>query len=199
MRSVAPMRAAKIGYLILSALLCVLGVVLIAMPDFSVSMLGVLCGILLIVFGCVRLIGYFSKDLYRLAFQYDLTSGVILIALGAILLTHPKSLMSFLCVTMGLFLLCDGLFKLQIAVESKRFGIPEWWLILVFAVVTSLCGVALMLRPGEGGEVMTILLGVSLLAEGILNLSTVLTAVKIVKNQRPDVIDAEEYYEERKD
>lgn len=65
--------------------------------------------------------------------------------------------------------------------------------------MTSLCGVALMLRPGEGGEVMTILLGVSLLAEGILNLSTVLTAVKIVKNQRPDVIDAEEYYEERKD
>ena len=37
------------------------------------------------------------------------------------------------------------------------------------------------------------LLGVSMLAEGILNLSTVITAVKIVKHQQPDVIDAEFY------
>ena len=35
-----------------------------------------------------------------------------------------------------------------------------------------------------------------MLAEGILNLSTVITAVKIVKNQKPDVIDAEFYESE---
>ncbi len=76
MRSTAPMRAAKTGYIIISAVLCVLGAVLIAFPDFSVSLLGVICGITMIVFGIVKLTGYFSKDLYRLAFQYDLTSGV---------------------------------------------------------------------------------------------------------------------------
>ena len=32
-------------------------------------------------------------------------------------------------------------------------------------------------------------LGISLLSEGLLNISTVITAVKIVKNQRPDVIE----------
>ena len=55
MRSTAPMRAAKTGYIIISAVLCVLGAVLIAFPDFSVSLLRVICGITMIVFGIVKL------------------------------------------------------------------------------------------------------------------------------------------------
>lgn len=197
MRSVAPIKTAKIGYIIISIALCVLGVLLIAVPDFSVSLLGTLCAITLIVFGCVKLTGYFSRDLYRLAFQYDLTSGIVLIALGVIMLVHPGSLMTFICITLGLFILSDGMFKIQIAMESKRFGIGKWWLIMVLAIVTAVCGLLLMLRPGEGGRVIMIMLGITLISEGVLNLGTVITAVKIIKNQQPDIIDVE--YEVRKD
>lgn len=42
-----------------------------------------------------------------------------------------------------------------------------------------------------------ILLGISILSEGILNLITAITAIKIIKNQRPDVIEGE--CEERDD
>ena len=192
------MRAAKTGYIIISAVLCVLGAVLIAFPDFSVSLLGVICGITMIVFGIVKLTGYFSKDLYRLAFQYDLTSGVLLIALGTVMLVHLGSLMTFICIVLGIFVLADGMFKIQISFEAKSFGIPEWWLILIFAVVTGICGLLLAIRPGDGGRVLTVILGITLLAEGMLNFSTVITAVKIIKHQRPDVIEAD-FYEERKD
>lgn len=192
------MRAAKTGYIIISAVLCVLGAVLIAFPDFSVSLLGVICGITMIVFGIVKLTGYFSKDLYRLAFQYDLTSGVLLIALGTVMLVHTGSLMTFICIVLGIFVLADGMFKIQISFEAKSFGIPEWWLILIFAVVTGICGLLLAIRPGDGGRVLTVILGITLLAEGMLNFSTVITAVKIIKHQRPDVIEAD-FYEERKD
>lgn len=191
------MKTAKIGYIIISIALCVLGVLLIAVPDFSVSLLGTLCAITLIVFGCVKLTGYFSRDLYRLAFQYDLTSGIVLIALGVIMLVHPGSLMTFICITLGLFILSDGMFKIQIAMESKRFGIGKWWLIMALAIITAVCGLLLMLRPGEGGRVIMIMLGITLISEGVLNLGTVITAVKIIKNQQPDIIDVE--YEVRKD
>lgn len=197
-RSIVPMRTAKIGYIIVSAALCMLGVWLIAIPGISVSLLGMLCGILLILFGCVRLVGYFSKDLYRLAFQYDLTFGILLIALGVIMLVHPGSLMMFICITLGISILADGLFKIQIALESKRFGIRKWWLIFTFAALTGICGLALMFRPGEGSRLLMILLGITLLAEGILNISTMITAVKIIKHQKPDVIEVA-YYEEREE
>ena len=198
MRSVAPMRAAKIGYIVISAALCVLGVILIVVPEFSASLLGVVCGILLVLFGSIKLIGFFSRDLYRLAFQYDLAFGLLLIALGVIMLTHPGGLMNFICITLGLSFLADGLFKVQISLDSKRFGIRRWWLILAFAVTTCILGLLLIFRPSESSRVLTVLIGITLLSEGILNLSTVLTAVKIIKHQKPDVIEAD-YYEERED
>lgn len=198
MRSVAPMRTAKIGYIVISVLLCALGILLIAVPEFSVSAVGVICGAILIVFGIVRLVGYFSKDLYRLAFQYDLAFGIMMIALGVIMLWHPGSLMNFICITLGLSFLADGLFKIQIAIDSKRFGIREWWLILALAIVTVIFGGILIARTSESSRILTVLVGISMLCEGILNISTMITAVKIIKHQQPDVIEAV-YYEERED
>lgn len=193
MRSVAPMRAAKVGYLILSTALCALGIVLIVLPDLSAKVIGLLCGILLLLFGCIRLVGYFSKDLYRLAFQYDLVFGILSIVLGIAILIRPESLMTFVCIALGLSILTDGLFKIQIAWQAKNFGIRNWWLILSCAVLASLCGVVLMFRPGAGSNVLMILMGITFLSEGILNFCTMLTAVKIVRYQMPDVIDVDDF------
>lgn len=191
MRSVTPMRVAKIGYIIMSVLLCVFGVLLIADPDISLSVIGIVCGALFIVFGLVRLVGYFSKDLYRLAFQYDLAFGLLMIALGIIMLLSPESLMNFICIALGLSIFADGLFKVQIAIDSKRFGLSTWWLILALAVITVVVGIVLVARPSDSSRVLIVLMGVSMLCEGLLDLGTVITAVKIIKHQQPDVIVVE--------
>ena len=47
MRSVLPMRAAKIGYIVMSAALCVLGILLICLPEVFSGLIGVLIGIIL--------------------------------------------------------------------------------------------------------------------------------------------------------
>ncbi len=201
MRSVAPMRTAKIGYIVMSGLLMLAGIVLIIHPSFSISVIGIATGIVMIVFGIFKLVGYFSKDLFRLAFQYDLAFGILLIALGAIVLLKPESVMNFICIAMGISVLADGLFKIQIAADSKRFGIKDWWLILAAAVAAGLVGLVLVFRPSGSTQVLTVVFGISILADGLLNLITVLTAVKIIKHQRPDIIEDSYYveYEERED
>lgn len=187
MRSVTPIKAAKVSYITVSCLLCVLGIVLMIMPEVSATALGIVCGIAFIAFGIAKLFGYFSRDLYRLAFQYDLAFGILQIALGVMMLFSPKSLVMFICIALGLFILADGLCKIQIAFESRRFGLRQWWLILILALIAGAFGLVLMLRPGEGSRFLVIWFGLSLLWEGILNLCTVITAVKIIKNQMPEV------------
>ena len=95
-----------------------------------------------------------------------------------------------------IYILTDGLFKIQIAVDARRFGLRRWWLILTEAILAAILGLVLIFRLTDSARVLTVLLGITMLAEGILNLSTVITAVKIVKNQKPDVIDAEFYESE---
>ena len=193
MRSVAPMKTAKIGYIVMSVLFCVLGVVLLLTPDVSARWIGRLLGIGMIVFGAVKLVGYFSRDLFRLAFQYDLAFGLLLMVLGIVTLSHPGDAMSFLCVMAGIPVLADGLFKVQIAMDARRFGIRNWWLVLALAVLTCLIGVVLVFRPDAGVRALTALMGLSLLCDGVLNLSVALCTVKIVDHQRPDVIETDDY------
>ena len=193
MRSVLPMKAAKIGYIVLSVLYCVLGILLFAMPDLSLTAIGIMLGIGMIVFGIVKIIGYFSKDLFRLAFQYDLAFGGLLIALGIIVLVNPEHLVSFFCIVIGIAVLCDGLFKIQIAIDSKPFGIRTWWLSLLFAVITVAAGVLLIIRPAQAARMLTVFLGISVFADGILNLIVAVFTVKIIDHQLSD--DNDRYVE----
>lgn len=184
-------QAAKLGYILLSVALCALGGVLIAVPDFSAALLCRLVGVTMLLFGAVKIIGYCSKDLYRLAFQYDLAFGILLIALGGILLFRPDTMVQIICIIMGVCVLADALLKIQISIDSKAFGLEKWWLILVAAILTGVAGFLLVLRPMESARAVMILLGVTLITEGLLNLTTILTAVKIIRRQCPEIIDTD--------
>lgn len=178
-------RAAKLGYIIISTLLCILGAVLMANPDFSVSLLCWIGGLLFLLFGIVKIVGYCSKDLYRLAFQYDLAFGILLLALGALFLFRTETMVHVIWAFLGICILADALLKVQIALDSKPFGIRQWWLILAMAIGTGLVGFLLILRPSQSARAIMVLLGLSLVFEGALNLVTILTAVKIIRRQMP--------------
>lgn len=147
----------------------------------------------MILFGAVKLVGYCSRDLYRLAFQYDLGFGLLLIALGALVLVRPAQVLDFLFTALGVAVLTDGLYKVQIAVDAKRFGLASWWLTLALAVAAGAAGLALVFRPWDSARLLTRLLGAALLAEGVLNLCVAVSTVKIVRHQRPDVIEVTSY------
>ena len=189
MRSILPMKIAKSGYVIMSLAFCLIGILFMTRPQASAVLIGRALGIVMIVFGVIKLIGYFSKDLFRLAFQYDLEIGILLLLLGVIAVTETIDVMNFIFIAVGVVIMVDALFKTRIAFDSKAFGIGTWWTILVLAVMTGLIGLVLVFRPWESASLLTILLGVALFAEGILNLCVAVCTVKIVKKQDPDVID----------
>ena len=193
MRSTKIIRAAKTGYIILSAIFCGLGLLLMTDPRLSVALIGDIVGIVLVAFGIIKLIGYFSKDLYRLAFQFDLAFGILLIALGLALLIKPESAMNILCMILGIEIIADGLFKIQTSLDAKRFGLNTWWLMLSLAIFAGAIGTVLIFYPSESVQALTWLLGLSLLVEGGLNLSVALCAIKIVEHQLPDTVESEIY------
>ncbi len=162
---------------------------LIAKPELSAVVISRALGVALIVFGSVKLVGYFSRDLFRLAFQYDLGFGLLLIVLGGLVLVKPAGVLDFIFMALGIAILADGLFKVQIAMDSKRFGISTWWLTMALAIITGVVGLALVFRPWDSVQLLTALLGAALLAEGVLNLCVVVSMVKIVDYQWPDITE----------
>ena len=187
------MWVAKAGYIVMSLVFCAAGVACIVNPGLSAAVIGRVLGVAMILFGAVKLVAYCSRVRYRLAFQYDLGFGLLLIALGVLVLLRPAEVRDFLLTALGIAVLTDGLYKVQIAVDAKRFGVSAWWLTLVLAVAAGTVGLALVFRPWDSARLLTILLGAALVAEGILNLCVAISTVKIVNHQRPDVIEVTSY------
>ena len=150
MDALKQLKLAKNGYIIMSVLFMVLGACLIIWPDCSMAVFCTAVGIMLIVYGLIKILGYFSRDIYCLAFQFDLAFGVLLAAVGIIIIVRRNVVVNLIFGIFGLLILAAA-------------------------------------------EIMMILVGVSVLFEGILNLCVAIYTVKIIKNQKQDIIDMDEY------
>ena len=107
LRSVMPMKVAKYGYILISLIFCIVGIALALLTMPPTSVLSLFFGIALLVFGIIKMIGYFSKDLFRLAFQYDLQFGILLSVLGVIILFRQTDAMKFICIAYGICIITD--------------------------------------------------------------------------------------------
>lgn len=193
MNAMKQLKLAKNGYILMSVLFMILGICLIIWPDCSMAVFCTAVGIMFIAYGVIKMMGYFSKDFYCLAFQFDLAFGVLLAAVGVIIIIRRDVVVNLIFGIFGILILADALFKIQISIDAKKFGLSLWWRILLVAILTGVLGLLLLVRPFEAAEVMMVLVGVALLFEGILNLCVAIYTVKIIKNQKQDIIDMDEY------
>lgn len=184
MNTAKTVRFAKIGYMLISAVFCVMGVFLLCYRKVSAAALTNVCGSLLLVCGAVKLTGYFSKDIYQLAFQFDFAMGLFAAVIGIFMLAKEGGSPRRFEQLFGILTLTDGLLKLQTAADAKRFGIKPWWLIGSFALLASGVGVLLVFYPAVRTENMTLAAGAAFLLDGALNLSIAVCAVKGGKPNR---------------
>ena len=183
MDALKQLKLAKNGYIIMSVLFMVLGACLIIWPDCSMAVFCTAVGIMLIVYGLIKILGYFSRDIYCLAFQFDLAFGILLMAVGVILIARKNFAVDLIFSVFGILILADALFKIQMSVDAKRFGLALWWQILLVALVTGVIGVLVFIRPFEAAAMMMALVGFSILLEGILNLWVGILTIKIIKSR----------------
>ena len=175
------LRCIKNTYLSASLLLIIIGALFVVFSDQALRVICIITGAALTVFGVIKIVGYFSKDLYKLAFQFDLALGAVLILIGVLMIVKPSSIET-LIVLLGAFLLFDGAFKIQTAADAKKFGIKSWGMFLLFAVATMICGLILIFSPFEAATVMLKLLGISIIIDGIQNIFITAYTVKATKN-----------------
>jgi uncharacterized membrane protein HdeD (DUF308 family) len=165
------MRVAKVGYIVFSIVMCLFGLGLVIWPDVSLQIFTLCTGVTLVAF------------------------GVLIIALGVLVMVKPNTVIDTICIAIGLVFLMDGMLKIQISIDARTFGIQQWWLVLVIAIAAVIIGGMLVFHPGLSSRVIMVALGIALIADGVMNMVTVLLTVKIIKHQYPDVIDAE-FWEE---
>ena len=172
-------KQAKWCYIICSVLLIAAGIYIMVRPYASAIIFCRVIGAVSLFYGVSKILGYFSHDLYNLAFQFDLALGVFTLIFGLILLLRSARVVAFMPAILGVFVLV----KLQTAVDAKRFGLSNWWLILLGSLICALFGLLLIIDPFSGNSVLMTFVGLSLAIDGLQNLFNAFYTVKILKNQ----------------
>ena len=188
MDSIKLMRTAKTGYLVLAALFCAMGVTMLTWPDITPDLIGWGTGAILAAFGILRIVGHCSRDPYGLAFQHDPVLGILAIALGLVLMLRRNLAVNILALVLGLGMIADNLFKIQTALEARRFGLGTWWLILALAIVAVVAGALLIACPFRGMRAWVQVMGLSLLSQGAVSFCVALCAIRVPPQRRLDAV-----------
>lgn len=178
------LKIVKNMYIVMDVCLIVVGLLILFSPIKAINVLCKIFGVVLIVLGAVKLVGYFTKDIFQLAFQFDFALGIISAILGIVLIFRTSYMVEILSVCVGIFILLDGTLKLQTAVDARRFGIEKWWLILITAILVSVVGIILMVVPFAAQTVTAWIIGINLVLDGVLNICVVLSTVKTIRRKR---------------
>ena len=178
------LRIAWIGYILISITFYIGGILCIVFPQFHPTNEAVICGTILILYGIIKIIGYLSKDLYCLAFQYDFACGLLLIVLGIILLFADNKYNQYLLSCLGILILLDSLLGIQTSIDAKRFGLHTWSVILTASIISGILSVLLLIMNTK------LFAGLALLSEGFMRQYIVQCTVRL---QRPHSSDNEMY------
>lgn len=172
-------KIARNGYIAISVIFYLTGVVHMIWLSIPPMALCVVAGGILIAYGIIKMIGYFSDDLYCLAFQYDMAGGLLLMIVGMIVLWWNLSLAQYFAPGVGFLILLDSLLKVQTSREAKAFGLQSWYKILIVSVIAGAFGILIVLAPFHTERAAHIVTGCGLLLEGGMNHLMIKASVRI--------------------
>lgn len=144
------------------------------------------------VTGLIYILGWFAKR--RDGFPvWFLIPGLLLAALGLWLLSRPASVIVLIQFSFAAVLLFHGVIDLQSALSLMREGWPRWWIDLALAALTLVLGGVVLFNPFGTMEALTILIGLSLVYDGISDLVLIHRLSRAFREaeRRGDVIETE--------
>ena len=124
------LKRVKWVYVVLSVFLAGLGVCLFVWPDIPAVTVCCAIGGGAVVLGIFKIVLYFLREINAVGEQNDFAIGAMCVIAGAILLIHPNAILDMVPQVLGVYMLIDCVFKLQIALDAKRLGNKGWWLSL---------------------------------------------------------------------
>lgn len=167
------LKRVRLVTIIFAAVYILLGVFMIAFQAQFKSVLGYVLGAAACLFGAYRLFVYFKMSRHMTLIATDLFIGTVFLLLGIVCLVKHSVVLNFVEVIFGLLLFAGALVKIQNAIDMHHLGYRNWWLMLVFGLVSVVFSVLLILQPDFVLKVYMTIAGVFMIYDGAANLASV--------------------------
>jgi len=163
-----------IVYLLIGVLMCV-------WPVGTAGMMCVIAGGALIISGAIKASVYFRKKDYGRMSRVDFVSAALLVLLGILLAARPDVFMSLVPFILGMMILVNSVFQMQIALELHSVKYASWWHYLAVALGCGALAIIMMFDPFQSYRIVAVFMGLAFLVDGAADLWTALYIKKKLK------------------
>lgn len=171
---------AKKGFVASSALYILTGLVLLIWPKVATTLLSILLGAGIIIYGIARIYDYFKDQSAPSALRHDLVIGLVSIFIGIFILSRDF-IGQFLPFALGLGVLLNSFVKFQYAFDLKKSGYDSWKITMIFAAVMAVIGLILVFFNIQVSDLFTRLVGISFIIGGGTDIYTLIRMKSQVK------------------
>ncbi|MFE7601978.1 HdeD family acid-resistance protein [Streptomyces sp. NPDC057494] len=148
----------------------VLGVLVLAWPEATLKVVGVLFGVYLLLSGVVQLVAAFGTHTTTALRVMAFISGALSILLGLFCFRGATQSILLLALWIGIGWLFRGIMQTVAAASDPATPARGWQIFL--GVVSALAGIVLIVSPLESAAVLTVLGGIWLLVVGVAEIVT---------------------------
>ena len=170
------------GYLLISLVLCAVGVCFIVYPTQSMTIGSYTIGGASMLVGIILVVKVLANRKRSFSFAISVICAVLTVTCGVVALIIPEEVFKLYPMFIGLFIIIDGSFKFQTVINAKRYKLKMWWFLLIFSVI-SITGGFMLVRL-SGTDINNILfaeiMGITLFADGLENFFSLFYLGKIV-------------------
>ena len=151
----------------------IIGILLLIDPIGFTSGIIVVFGIVLMLCGLVNIVKYFRAEPEDAAVKQLLAKGLAELLAGAFcafqshwfVITFPV-----LTLIYGVVILFAGLTKVQWTVDMLRLKRKRWFMAMISAAVSVVCGVVVITSPFSSTAVLWMFTGISLIVEAVFDI-----------------------------
>ena len=173
--------------IISSLLLFLFGLVLAVNAEGFIKSITVAIGVVLLLIGVFPVIDYFRYRKEGLGASVGLISGIFSIVCGLMLLINEDLLMILIPVFIGVWMIINGINKIQVSFEIKDLGEKSWIITFIYSILIMVLGGYFIVNPISGATTVTSFIGIILCIYAVLDIiDCVIIKVK-VKNFKKDL------------
>lgn len=156
--------------LITSILLFLFGILLISNANGFIKSISTIIGIVLLLIGVFPVVDYFRYRKEGILAGISLVSGIFSIVCGLMFLLNENMLMVLIPVFIGVWMIINGINKLQLAFEIKDQNEKSWIITFIFSILIIVCGGYFIINPISGAQLVTSTLGIIICIYAVLDI-----------------------------
>lgn len=156
--------------LILGIIFIAIGVWAIITPEATYLSLALLFSVSFLVIGILEIISSISFRKQLDGWGWLLTSGILGLILGVILIIHPQISIITLPLFVGFLVLYRSIMAIAWSIEMKKYKISEWGWLLFTGILGVIFSFILMWNPFFAGLTVAVFTGIALITVGIFHI-----------------------------